>query len=681
MVVKMIGKSSPRAEKKASGVTLVTSKRRFQKQAEIVTNTSNGAEEKAILVAKELKFVKTLAGNDPKLRRKVLKNLKIWLATRSRSTFSFTDTDFLRLWKGLFYCMWMSDKPLIQESLADEIASLVRCFDQLSVALKYFGAFLQTMCNEWFGIDHWRMDKFMMLVRRCTRQMLLVLHESNWPESNVREMMEHVEKTILNADVCTFGLTKHFNDLILEELAKVSEGEVDPTIVHIFLKSYAQALISTNDMRLIKQITSSIFHSLLYQSALGQDYQEKFDLWKKNNFVTGNIDDVDFDVMYEDDDQEEDVVDDAIESDDEESDTQEKIYDPRAGQVDVVINEIQFDPLKVIEMLECDRFKTTSTSKGKKHMKMLVKQYKKYAAGLFPLGVQSVESIDKKDYAVDLDEQIKEIDEYEKELFGDKIDKKKKKKDNKKASVVQSSEETTTLSENNEKHTSDKKSGSKKKKKKLTRAQLKEEKLKQLTLKREAKLKDLKEQKQAKLTKKSKTTVEIKTKIKKSSNVEKSDNVTDTPPAVSNNVSVQTFAVQDDWSQPLKEGENEYFVPSRKSKLQEANQSLKEEDNGKTLVKNPFATPKNSARALKRVLGTANTVGNSATKKKRVQIALNKNISQELQQHIQQVKSSPQLPYDSNKKPAKGVLKQNLMPSPINPFYRKKIGLRLNETL
>lgn len=27
---------------------------------------------------------------------------------------AFTEEDFMRLWKGLFYSMWMSDKPLIQ---------------------------------------------------------------------------------------------------------------------------------------------------------------------------------------------------------------------------------------------------------------------------------------------------------------------------------------------------------------------------------------------------------------------------------------------------------------------------------------------------------------------------------------------------------------------------------------
>ena len=26
----------------------------------------------------------------------------------------FSEVDLLKIWKGLFYCMWMSDKPLIQ---------------------------------------------------------------------------------------------------------------------------------------------------------------------------------------------------------------------------------------------------------------------------------------------------------------------------------------------------------------------------------------------------------------------------------------------------------------------------------------------------------------------------------------------------------------------------------------
>ena len=28
-----------------------------------------------------------------------------------------TESDMLKLWKGLFYCMWMSDKPKVQVNI------------------------------------------------------------------------------------------------------------------------------------------------------------------------------------------------------------------------------------------------------------------------------------------------------------------------------------------------------------------------------------------------------------------------------------------------------------------------------------------------------------------------------------------------------------------------------------
>jgi hypothetical protein len=41
---------------------------------------------------------------------------------------TFNRSEMLRLWKGLHYCFWMSDKPLVQEELAEKIASLIHCF-------------------------------------------------------------------------------------------------------------------------------------------------------------------------------------------------------------------------------------------------------------------------------------------------------------------------------------------------------------------------------------------------------------------------------------------------------------------------------------------------------------------------------------------------------------------------
>lgn len=78
-------------------------------------------------------------------------------------TLEFTNNDFLRLWKGLYYCMWMSDKPLVQEELSEDLGSLIHCFPDAKVSVQFFRNFLQTMCLEWFGIDQWRIDKFMMV--------------------------------------------------------------------------------------------------------------------------------------------------------------------------------------------------------------------------------------------------------------------------------------------------------------------------------------------------------------------------------------------------------------------------------------------------------------------------------------------------------------------------------------
>lgn len=66
---------------------------------------------------------------------------------------------------------------------------------------------------------------------------------------------------------------------------------------------------------------------------------------------------------------------------------------------------------------------------------------------------------------------------------------------------------------------------------------------------------------------------------------------------------------------------------------------------------------------------------------KKVVIALHNNQFQTTHQYIQKLRESPQVPFDSKLKPTKGLLKPNSMPSPINPFYRKKLGFNLDDTM
>ncbi|XP_050090693.1 ribosomal RNA processing protein 1 homolog [Anopheles aquasalis] len=654
---------------------------------------------KTHIISQEIKFARALAGNDAKLRRKVLKNLETWLTTRSQSTFVFSDADFLRLWKGLFYCMWMSDKPLVQEELAESLGALVRCFQHdVPVALQFFKAFIVTMGIEWFGIDRWRTDKFMMLVRRVTRQMLFLLHETGWQTEHVALFVKTIETTILDSEVSPFGLTNHFNDLLLEEVAKVSDGDVPKGIVTQLVEPYVRFLMQCSDKSVGSATTTNIFHALFRQSQLGQAFEEKFELWKRTGFIHGHID--------------------------------KKVYDPRAGRVSVTIPEIEFDCEEIISLFEKYRFKSFVTTIGKKNATLLVKQFKKFADGIYPLGIQRMPSINPRNYRVDIDEQVEDLEEFRRELYGDQKatnwkERKREIRLQKKLAREQqqqtaggedgtdgagTEQEADDTAEPNTVVAKKKKS----KKRKLNPTELKkQQKMELLKRKKEEKMKLLKER--LKQSKKNTTneTIARKMEVNSGSSVDEktpklsskkkldmsSESLAKSPSKIqppstagqavkqanvgkkagSKNGNKQPFQTVDEWSEPLKDGEEEYFIASRKLK--------KASKMNLSSVSSTSHTPVADERkkgSLKRTPPTGQQATDSTKDdhepvtpaRKRVKIALNKNVAQELDEHVKQVKSSPQMPFDSAKKPTKSLLKPNLIPSPVNPFYKKKIGLK-----
>jgi ribosomal RNA-processing protein 1 len=61
-----------------------------------------------------------------------------------------------RLWKGIFYCFWMSDKPRVQQALAQELADIVQRVSSVQGALAYLAGFWEAVTREWTGIDRLR---------------------------------------------------------------------------------------------------------------------------------------------------------------------------------------------------------------------------------------------------------------------------------------------------------------------------------------------------------------------------------------------------------------------------------------------------------------------------------------------------------------------------------------------
>lgn len=192
----------------------------------------------------------------------------------------FTDKDCMRIWKGLFYSMWMSDKPLPQENLANKIAELIHSFDNVDVSFQFFAAFLTTMANEWNSIDQWRIDKFMMLVRKVTREIIRMIEQNNWTDELIQKLDETLKKTVLGSDHIPRGLFMHFTELFPEEVAKVSNGDIEPDRITNLLQPFMFYVASQGDYKLIQFVVRQVFNHLLFQSESGREYKEKFDAWK-----------------------------------------------------------------------------------------------------------------------------------------------------------------------------------------------------------------------------------------------------------------------------------------------------------------------------------------------------------------------------------------------------------------
>ncbi|KAG5508959.1 hypothetical protein GH5_06178 [Leishmania sp. Ghana 2012 LV757] len=73
---------------------------------------------------------------------------------------------FLKLCRGIHYCLWHSDKPLVQLACAQEIADLLHAPRTTRCKVLFYGSLFRVLAREWPTIDRYRMDKYLALVRR-----------------------------------------------------------------------------------------------------------------------------------------------------------------------------------------------------------------------------------------------------------------------------------------------------------------------------------------------------------------------------------------------------------------------------------------------------------------------------------------------------------------------------------
>ncbi|KAI2791260.1 hypothetical protein POX_c04117 [Penicillium oxalicum] len=106
-------------------------------------------------------FVKELASSDRKVRDKALDSLTLFLRSRN----DLTLIDLVKLWKGLFFCFYHSDRPLTQQALARALSySLVPSLPHATLH-RFLRAFWITIGRDFHSLDRLRLDKYLFLIR------------------------------------------------------------------------------------------------------------------------------------------------------------------------------------------------------------------------------------------------------------------------------------------------------------------------------------------------------------------------------------------------------------------------------------------------------------------------------------------------------------------------------------
>ncbi|MED6216485.1 hypothetical protein PIB30_008181 [Stylosanthes scabra] len=207
-------------------------------------------------------LVKQLACCNKTIRDKALRVLlKTWLPSLSDH---LSDDDAKKLWKGLFYCFWHSDKPLPQAELANRLSALLLSLSSTSFSLQYLSTFFLTMRREWPSIDALRLDKFYLLIRRFISTLFSLLKKNSWDLELVRQYVDVLDKGTFSAEdkfQGSNGVNYHFATVFLEELRPFLPVRVE--VLEILFAPFFSVIGRVPDRVLLGKIKSGLFDVLL----------------------------------------------------------------------------------------------------------------------------------------------------------------------------------------------------------------------------------------------------------------------------------------------------------------------------------------------------------------------------------------------------------------------------------
>ena len=228
-----------------------------------------------------LGLVKKLAHNEKHERDEAVETLNTFLCGKRAEEYEDQEDgqlllDFLKLWKGLFYGMWMSDKVQIQRELALALAKLVHCFRESSLFLAWCESLFLTFQREWYRLDKYRIDKYYTLIRFAFNCMFEYMKRFNWDKTIISEFVNLLKRDVIQQRKA-IGFKFHVTDLYLEELCKVAGETIENDAFIQLINPFLFEFGNSTDKGWQRRIKSSLFDKMI------EDVQFKEYFNKKTN--------------------------------------------------------------------------------------------------------------------------------------------------------------------------------------------------------------------------------------------------------------------------------------------------------------------------------------------------------------------------------------------------------------
>lgn len=237
---------------------------------------------KVIVGERELKLARALSDTERRVREASLTSLQSWLSA-NKGELQARELD--RLWKALFYCIWMADRPRVITSTIQHVIELTDV-----AGWPFLSSSFGCLMREWFGIDRHRVDKYYELANAALAKSIEIVLEQKTNESfteNMDAMLEMLQTQVWDrAHKEGQGFTLHVLDMYIDKILQplLQRGKCCPgNDVHkVFdkaLKAPIQIMSTPQkySLALIKRITERILGRLVdFVKSESVDLKPKF---------------------------------------------------------------------------------------------------------------------------------------------------------------------------------------------------------------------------------------------------------------------------------------------------------------------------------------------------------------------------------------------------------------------